>query len=260
MTAREKLVGLVLMVMCPVLIIGGWWWWTTTNDSFYFPPLPDIVAAFRDDWVFERVGSDLAATMRRFLIGYNLAVVLGVGVGLALGLFRGAARTVWPVVEFMRALPPPALLPFTIVAIGIDDRAKVFLIVLGSIWPILLNTIDGIRGVDSTLLESARSYGAGRGALLRTVQIPAALPQVMAGMRSSLSIALILTVISELVATSEGVGFSILQSQRNFQIDSMWAGMLMLGLVGVGMNALFTQVERRILHWYHVRAELQRNT
>lgn len=260
MNGWSRVTTIGLMVACPVLIVGAWWWWTSANDSFYFPPVPEIFGTFLDEWVFERVGTDLAATMQRFLIGYGLAVVLGVGIGIGLGLSRGVARMVAPVVEFMRAIPPPALLPFTIVAIGIDDRAKVFLIVLGSIWPILLNTIDGIRGVDTALVDSVRSYGAGRSATVATVQIPAALPQVFAGMRSSLAIALILTVISELVATSEGVGFSILQSQRNFQIDSMWAGMLMLGIVGVTINALFTLFERRVLRWYHARAELLRAT
>lgn len=258
MTAREKLVGLVLMVMCPVLIIGGWWWWTTTNDSFYFPPLPDIVAAFRDDWVFERVGSDLAATMRRFLIGYNLAVVLGVGVGLALGLFRGAARTVWPVVEFMRALPPPALLPFTIVAIGIDDRAKVFLIVLGSIWPILLNTIDGVRSVDAVLADTTRTYGMHGWARFRWFVFPAALPRIMTGIRLALPISIILMVVSEMYAALDGLGYRIMLFKQTFQMGPMWAGILIIGLIGILMAGLFRLVERRVLAWYYGQREMEK--
>lgn len=247
----------VLTVLSPVLMVAVWWRWTTLGDSFFFPPLPEVLTSFRQEWLFARVATDLAATLRRCAIGYAVATVVGISAGVVLGLSRSLAGLVRPVVEFMRALPPPALLPFTIVAIGIDDRAKVFLIVLGSIWPILLNTIDGIRGVDPGLVDAARSYGADSRGLLVSVRMPAALPQVVAGMRSSLSIALILTIISELVATGEGIGFFIVQQQRTFQMDAMWGGMLMLGLVGISLNAAFSAAERRVLGWYHARAGLQ---
>ena len=246
----------MLLIGSPILIIVIWWVWSESAGSFFFPPLSEILREFNDNWIFERVGTDLAASLRRFAIGYVLAVVLGVALGTLFGLNRLVSNLTGPLVEFMRALPPVALLPFTIVVVGIEDRGKVFLIVLGSIWPILLNAIDGMRGVEPSLIETARSYGASKWEIIRTVRFPSALPQIVAGMRSGLSIALILTVISELFAATEGVGFFILQAQRSFDIAAMWSGMIMLSIVGVSLNAIFALVERRALRWYHQRAGL----
>jgi len=244
-----------LQVASPILIIAIWWLWSESADSFFFPPLSEILSAFRENWLFERTTSDLVASLRRFGIGYVLSVVLGVGLGAVLGLSKTVARWTGPVVEFMRALPPVALLPFTIVVVGIEDRGKVFLIVLGSIWPILLNAIDGMKGTEEEFIDAAKSYGARASDIFWTVRIPSALPQIVAGMRSALSIALILTVISELFAATEGVGFFILQAQRNFDMPGMWSGMIMLSIVGFSLNALFSLGEKRVLRWYHLRAQ-----
>ena len=246
----------LLIVASPTAIVTIWWIWSESADSFFFPPLSEILVEFRKNWLFERTTTDLAASLRRFTLGYVLAVVLGVGIGATLGLNSTIARLTGPLVEFMRALPPVALLPFTIVVVGIDDTGKVFLIVLGSIWPILLNAIDGMKGIEPALLDAARSYGATPRQILTTVRLPNALPQIAAGMRSALSIALILTVISELFAATEGVGFFILQSQRSFDLTGMWSGMIMLSVVGVTLNVIFDVIEQRVLSWYRLRAKV----
>ena len=119
-----------------------------------------------------------------------------------------------------------------------------------SIWPVLLNTIDGVTGIDPTLNDTARVYGvSGRQRLLRIV-LPAASPQIFAGMRTSLSLALILMVISEMVASTNGIGYFVLQSQRTFAIPEMWSGILLLGILGYVLNAGFMLVERRVLRWH----------
>lgn len=246
-----------VMLATPIALVAGWWLWSSTADSFFFPPLPEILDSFVDTWVFERFGSDVVPSLRRFGLGYVLACIFGVVIGVTIGLNQLVARTTGPLVEFMRAVPPVALLPFTIVVVGIDDRGKVFLIVLGSVWPILLNTIDGVRGVDEGLLDAARSYGASARQLIVSVRLPAALPQIMAGMRSSLSIALILTVISELWAATEGVGFFVLQAQRNFDMPAMWSGMVMLSIIGITLNAVFSLVNNTVLGWFIERAGQQ---
>ena len=125
-----------------------------------------------------------------------------------------------------------------------------FLIAFVCVWPVLLNTIDGVTGIDPTLRETARVYGvSGRDRLLRIV-LPAASPQIFAGMRTSLSLALILMVISEMVASTNGIGFFVLQSQRSFAIPEMWSGILLLGLLGYALNLIFVLVERRVLAWH----------
>jgi ABC-type nitrate/sulfonate/bicarbonate transport system permease component len=177
-------------------------------------------------------------------------VVVAISAGLLLGMSRRARRAAAPIVEFLRAIPPPALLPFAILVIGVGNSMKVFIIAFVCIWPILLNTIDGVTGVDPTLRDTTRVYGIDGGDRVLRVMLPAAAPQIFAGMRTSLSLALILMVISEMVASTNGIGFFVLQSQRSFAIPEMWAGILLLGLLGYALNLIFVLVERRVLAWH----------
>jgi ABC-type nitrate/sulfonate/bicarbonate transport system permease component len=240
-----KRLGAVLEIAVPLALLGLWAAWSAGSDTFYYPPLTDILETFNDTWVFERVGSDVVPSLLRLGAGYALAVVVAVLVGIPLGLNRTARRAAAPIVEFLRAIPPPALLPLAIVVIGVGNSMKVLIIAFVCLWPVLLNTIDGIRGIDPTLNETARVYGVPRRATL-----PAAAPQIFAGMRTSLSLAVIMMVISEMVASTNGIGFFVLQSQRTFAIPEMWSGILLLGILGYVLNLLFALVERRVLAWH----------
>ena len=246
----RKAAARALEIAVPVALLVTWWLWSTSHESFYFPPLPDILSAFGDTWVFERMGSDLLPSLARLLAGYAIAAVVGVAAGVLLGVSRTARRTVEPVIEFARAIPPPALIPAAIVALGVGDVMRVSIIALACVWPILLNTIDGVAGVERTLLETARSYGARRRDLLRSVILPAALPRIFAGLRTSLSIAIVVMVVSEMVASTDGIGFFILESQSSFAISEMWSGVVLLGILGYLLNLGFTSVERRVLRWH----------
>jgi ABC-type nitrate/sulfonate/bicarbonate transport system permease component len=247
--ARRLLPGL-LELLVPMLLLVGWGVWSSGSDTYYFPPLTDILKTFADTWLFERVGSDVVPSLFRLGLGYAIACLVGVGVGLALGSSRTLRRAADPIVQFLRAIPPPALLPFGILVMGVGTSMKVFIIAFVCVWPVLLNTIDGVAGVDPTLKETARVYGIeGRDRIVR-IMLPAAGPQIFAGMRTSLSLALILMVISEMVASTNGIGYFVLQSQRSFAIPEMWSGILLLGILGYGLNALFVVVERRVLRWH----------
>jgi len=177
-------------------------------------------------------------------------VVVAVLVGIPLGLSRTARRAASPIVEFLRAIPPPALLPPAIVVIGVGNAMKVLIIAFVCLWPVLLNTIDGITGIDPTLNDTARVYGVRGADRLRRIVLPAAAPQIFAGMRTSLSLAVILIVISEMVASTYGIGFFVLQSQRSFAIAEMWSGILVLGILGYLLNLLFALAEGRVLAWH----------
>jgi ABC-type nitrate/sulfonate/bicarbonate transport system permease component len=133
---------------------------------------------------------------------------------------------------------------------GVGDAMKVFIIAFVCVWPVLLNTMDGIGGIDHTLLDTARVYQiSARDRILR-VMLPAAAPQIFAGLRTSLSLSLILMVISEMVASTNGIGYFVLQSQRTFAIPEMWAGIVLLGILGYVLNFIFLLVERRVLRWH----------
>jgi ABC-type nitrate/sulfonate/bicarbonate transport system permease component len=249
MTTRRWL-PVLLEVLVPILLLVAWGVWSSGSETYYFPPLTDILETFADTWLFERVGSDVVPSLVRLGLGYAIACVLGVGIGLALGSSPVLRRAFDPVVQFLRAIPPPALLPFGILVLGVGTSMKVFIIAFVCLWPVLLNTIDGIAGVDPVLKDTARVYGiAGRDRIVR-ILLPSAAPQIFAGMRTSLSLALILMVISEMVASTNGIGYFVLQSQRSFAIPEMWSGILLLGILGYVLNALFLVVERRVLRWH----------
>jgi ABC-type nitrate/sulfonate/bicarbonate transport system permease component len=251
MTARRRRwLAAGLEVTVPILLLVAWGLWSAGSNDYYYPPLTDILSTFADTWLFERVGSDVVPSLLRMGVGYAIAVGVGIGLGLLLGLSSRARRAAAPIVEFLRAIPPPALLPFAILVIGVGDSMKVFIIAFVCLWPILLNTIDGVTGIDPTLRETTRMYGIeGRERLWR-VMLPAASPQIFAGMRTSLSLALILMVISEMVASTNGIGYFVLQSQRTFALPEMWSGILLLGILGYALNGAFVLIERRVLRWH----------
>ena len=248
MRTRARYAALELAV--PVALLVLWGVWSSGSDTYYFPPLTDILSTFADTWVFERVGSDVVPSLVRLGLGYAIACIVAVAAGLALGLSPALRRATDPMVQFLRAIPPPALLPFGILVLGVGTSMKVFIIAFVCLWPVLLNTIDGVAGVDPTLRETARVYGIGPRDRLLRVTLPSAAPQIFAGMRTSLSLALILMVISEMVASTNGIGYFVLQSQRSFAIPEMWSGILLLGILGYVLNAVFLLVERRVLRWH----------
>jgi ABC-type nitrate/sulfonate/bicarbonate transport system permease component len=143
------------------------------------------------------------------------------------------------------------MVPILILFAGIGDAMKVLVIVFGCIWPVLLNTVEGVRAIDPVLEETASSYGIRGVARLRHLVLRGASPQIFTGMRQSLSIGIILMVISEMFASSNGLGFTIIQFQRGFAIPEMWSGIILLGLLGVLLSLLFQAVEGRALAWYH---------
>lgn len=245
---RSTAIG--LEVGTPLLLLAVWWIWSEGANSFYFPPLSDILVEFRELWLFDRLGSDVAPSLLRATLGFAAACSVAVTGGLLLGLSPLARRVAMPVVDFVRAIPAPALIPFAILVFGVGDAMKIFIIALVCTFPILLNTIDGVRGIDSTLADTARMFGLTGWGRVRSVILPAAAPRVFAGMRTSLSLALILMVVSEMVASTNGIGFFVLQSQRSFAIPEMWAGILLIGLLGFALNAAFVSVERRVLSWH----------
>nr|WTB35069.1 ABC transporter permease [Streptomyces sp. NBC_00830] len=234
----------------PVALVALWWVTSVNSASYYFPPLPDILDWFGRLWLSSRFADDVVPSLLRLLAGFFVSAVLGVALGVALGLTDTLRRGAEPVLEFLRALPPTVLVPVIAIVAGIGDGAKILVIVSGCLWPVLLNTVEGVRAADEVMVDTCRTYGITRGARLRHMVLPAAAPQIAAGLRQSLSIGLILMVIGEMFAATNGLGFSIVQFQRTFAIPQMWSGIILLGLIGFALSALFTVVEKRALGWY----------
>jgi ABC-type nitrate/sulfonate/bicarbonate transport system permease component len=239
------------IVTLPAVLFAIWWFASAGSVDFYRPPLERILVAFADTWFGPRLREDVAPSLARLLIGYGLALVVGIGLGVVIGLAPRLRIAVEPVLEFLRAIPPPVLVPILMIFAGIGNGMKVLVIISGCVWPILLNTVEGVRGVDGILADTCRAYGITGWARIRHFVLRGASPQIMTGARQALSIGIILMVISEMFAASSGLGFTVVAFQRGFQIPEMWSGVLLLGMLGVVLSWAFRLVERWILAWYH---------
>lgn len=242
----------------PFLAVVLWGIWTTRSTNRFFPGPIAISESFVETWVGPAFVDDVLPSMYRLVLGILASIVVGVAAGAIIGLVSWLRELLEPLLEFFRAIPPPVLIPVMMLLLGITDTMKVVVIVSGAVWPILLNTIEGVRATDSVMTETANSFQVTWWERLWFLVLPAASPRIMTGVRQGLSVALILMVISEMFASSSGLGYRIAYFQRNYLIAEMWSGILLLGLIGVGLAVAFGFAERRILRWYHGMREVTR--
>ncbi|WP_242614559.1 ABC transporter permease [Actinomadura roseirufa] len=251
--------GLIERVWLVAVAVAAWEIVTRRVGETYFPPPSTIVKALREQWfsgpasalfLSDKALDDFSASLAHLFVGWAAAGVAGVALGAAIGRSRVLHDLLDPVLQFLRAVPPPTLVPFFIMVFHIGATMQIVTIAFGVVWPVLLNTSDGVRGVDALQLETARVFGVGRFRRLFQVILPAAAPKIFAGLRVALSFALILMVISELVGSTEGIGSELIGAQRAFELPRMWAGIVMLGILGFLFNALFMLLERRLLRWH----------
>lgn len=249
-------------------LIGGLWlfaalialWWVLSRHSTspYYPPLSQIVSELRKVWFFHGIVHDVAPSVEHLVIGYALAAVGGIALGALFWRVRVARESLSPIVYFLYVLPAPILLPAFIVLLGIGSSMKIAIIAFASVWPVLFNTVDGMESVDAVKLDAARSLGLSRGQTMRSIVLPGASPQIAAGLRNSLQVAILLMIVSEMVASTSGIGYFILNAQQSFESVDMWSGILVLGILGSLLNLAFVGVERWALSWYYGERAQQR--
>ncbi|HEU5474086.1 MAG TPA: ABC transporter permease [Actinophytocola sp.] len=240
-----------MILALPALLFATWWIASDGSTAFYIPPLRVILEAFGDTWFGPRLVDDVLPSLARLGFGYLIALLIGVALGVAIGLRQSLRALLEPTLEFLRAIPPPVLVPILMLFAGIGDEMKILVIVSGCVWPVLLNTVEGVRAIDGVLLDTCRSYRIGGWLRMWHLVLRSASPQIVTGARQALSVGIILMVISEMFAASSGLGFTIVQFQRGFQIPEMWSGVLLLGLLGVLLSLIFRLVEHQVLAWYH---------
>jgi ABC-type nitrate/sulfonate/bicarbonate transport system permease component len=241
-----------LELWLPIGLVTVWWLASQDSTSIYFPPLSDILESFREDWLSAEGVDNLRPSLTVLGAGFGLAVVVGVSLGAVLGLSPAAERATRPLLELLRAVPGVALLPVFIVLIGIGTDMKIVLVASGAVWPVLLNTTDGVRSTEPLLIDMAVSYGMGLRRRLRSIVLPAASPQIFAGARTALAISVIIMVVSETVGSEGGIGYFLLAAQRNFQITDMWGTIIALGVLGYLLNVVFRLVEAVVLRWHRL--------
>jgi len=214
------------------------------------PPLSRILGVFSDLVWSGQIPLQVASSMKRAAAGYIMAAVVFIPLGILMGLSQSVYRLFEVIVEMLRPVPPPVMIPVAMLFFGLEDEMKIFVIFFSCAWPILLNTLDGTRNVDRVLLNTARTFGLSQWRIIWNVILPAASPQIVTGLKVSLPITLILVVISEMVGSTDGIGYFILDSQRRFRVAQMYAGMLTLAILGYTLNHLFNLLYKLVMPWH----------
>jgi ABC-type nitrate/sulfonate/bicarbonate transport system permease component len=193
----------------------------------------------------------VAATLERVAIGFGSGAALGVGLGLAAGHLAPVRNVVEPLVELVRPIPPLAVLPLFIVWVGIGEPSKIGFITYATFFPIFLTTVTGVRHIDPLLLRAAQSLGARGLPLFTHVILPAALPDILTGLRLGVALAFFVIVISEFIGAEQGLGYLINDGRNFFLVPQMLGAAVVLGLLGYAGNALVQLLERRLARWQH---------
>lgn len=239
----------------PIALIAIWWFASAASTSIFFPPLSKIVATMGELGGTGFYSGDVGSSLVRVAAGYLIAILVGGVAGVILGVWRSGEYLLRPLTEFIRSTPGIALLPIFIMFLGIGDTMKIAMIAYASMWPILLNTIDGVRSVQPTLDSVSRSYRLRWTYRLRYVLLPSLAPQFFSGARIALSIALVVLVTVEMFGANGGIGYFIRTAQQGFRTDDMWAGIVVLAIVGYLLNVLFRAGENRALRWHRGMTE-----
>ncbi|GAA5116094.1 ABC transporter permease [Pseudonocardia adelaidensis] len=218
--------------------------------STYFPPVSRTVVTLAGELGQGALWAAVGHTLQGWALGLGLAAALAIPAGVAIGTSAVRYRACRMLIEFLRPIPSVALIPLAILVYGIGLESKVFLAAFAALWPLLIQTVYGMQDVDPVALDTARVFGLRRSERLTRVVLPSAVPYVATGLRISSTVALILAVTAELVIGSAGLGREINAARAGGATDLMYALIIVTGLVGWGLNGIFSRVERRVLRWH----------
>ncbi|MEV4236702.1 ABC transporter permease [Nocardia sp. NPDC049737] len=224
-------------------------------DEVFLPPFSTVAQAFVDLVETGQMWEHVSTSLTRSATGFSLALAVAIPVGVAIAWYRPVADFLNPILELFRNTAALALLPVFILILGIGETSKIALVVYASFFPILLNTITGVRTVDPLLIKSAVSLGFSPIRLFQKVILPAAVPSIFTGVRMAAASSILVLIAAEMVGARAGLGYLITAAQQNFQIPNMYAGIIAISLLGLSFNGLLVALERRLSRW---RAEPSR--
>lgn len=229
----------------PAAVAVRWWQYLAPQQDF------DPAAGGRLAWLFSgELLRDALGSLYRVATGFLIGTALALPVGLLMGATESIYRLLNPLVQVLRPIPPIAYIPLAILWFGLGNPPAVFLIVIGAFFPVLVNTIAGVRNVDGIYIRAARNLGASQLTIFRRVILPAATPYILSGMRIGIGTAFIVVIVSEMIAVNNGLGFRILEAREYFWTDKVIAGMFTIGLIGLGIDTLMTQLNNHLLRWH----------
>jgi ABC-type nitrate/sulfonate/bicarbonate transport system permease component len=237
------------------LVLGLFLLWevsarTGMVDSPNWPPLSRVLAALVRDTLSGEMPMLVASTLARMFAGLAAGTLAGVALGLLFGASRLAARMLGPTVELLRPIPIPAIIPPLVLFLGLDNTMKVTIAAITAFFPVLTNTAQGLRAVEADQIAMARTFGVPAWRRLFRVTLPAILPYVMAGLRVALALALVTTVVAEMIAGEQGVGHYLVLMQFAGRAEEMYAAVLVLAVLGYALNRGFLWLERRLIGWF----------
>jgi ABC-type nitrate/sulfonate/bicarbonate transport system permease component len=246
---RAKRLGLNLVGAAAILLAWEACAGLDIINPFLLPPPSRLLSTFG-----EMLGNGLLlthaiASLERVLVGFLIAAVVGMAAGVALGWWNIASELLQPIIEALRPIPPIAWTPLAILWFGIGNAPSYFLVFVGAVFPVFVNTFAAVRGLDRTQVNAALCLGAGSRLLLTDVVIPASLPIIFPGLRIALGVGWMCVVAAELIAAQSGLGYLIQQSRLLLQTQNVLAGMIAIGIIGFAMNAGMLWLERRLIPW-----------
>ncbi|MEH1058328.1 ABC transporter permease, partial [Micromonospora sp. CPCC 206171] len=218
-------------------------------DRVFLPPLSEVLVAWWALLTSGQLADHVGASLTRSLTGLGLAVLIAIPLGLLIGWYRPLADLLSPLLEVFRNTAALALLPVFVLILGLGETSKIALVLYACSWPILLNTIAGVKGVDPLLVRSARSMGLNHLRLFQKVILPAAVPTVFTGVRLAGAYSILVLVAAEMVGAKAGLGYLVNYAQYNFAIPDMYAGIITISAIGLVVNQLLVAVERRFSTW-----------
>lgn len=241
-------------VLSFAVAIGVIWVWQMVADARLIAPLflpgPDKAwASLQRGFASGVLVRQTFGTLQHMFFGWLVASVLAIVLGSLIGMYPTARRAVTPLLEFLRPLPASAVIPLAIAFLGLSNGMATFVIAFGTLWPMLLSTIHGFSSVEPRLYEVARALNISRVETIRKIVLPSALPDILAGMRISVTAALILSVVCEMIAGLDGLGHYIMVSARLYRSPDLFAGVMLLGAIGYLSSLLVTMAENRLLRW-----------
>jgi len=201
-------------------------------------------------WLFSgELPHDLLATFLRVLVGFLIGATLAILLGLLMGNFERIHLLFNALIQILRPIPPIAYVPLSILWFGLGNPPAYFLISLGAFFPVLMNTISGVRNVDAIYIRAARNLGAGKTTLFVRVIVPASLPHILTGLRVGIGVAFICVIVAEMIAVNNGLGYRIIEAREYFWSDKIIAGMITIGLLGLAIDTVMSRINNYLLRW-----------
>lgn len=246
--------GLVIGALTLAVMLGLWWLLAASGwVNPLFLPTPERVIARLASWWNDGLMEDVGISVYRVTAAFGLAALLAVPLGLMAGSFAPVQAALQPLMEFSRYLPAVAFVPLVLLWVGIDEGSKITIIWIGTFFQMVLMVTDDVRRVPQTQLDAALTLGADRRELMSLVMLKSALPDIVNTLRVTMGWAWTYLVVAELVAANSGLGYSILKAQRFLQTETIFAGILLIGVLGLAMDQLFRLLHRMLFPWINLR-------